>query len=246
MSYKSAKLNITELQDFVLNERNIEKIFKHMKKKDKIKQKEIIQKKEKLDKMELLLPHFKDKLFWCYYILTKGHSSYEMIHKEGFKESVEEKIKLVEEIRLKKDLLKKNKWKKSAIEDDLINNQYISLTTFFCICTIKNKNILYIDGNKFFTLMDELDYSDNLNIIIKKNSEYGIFMGSDEEKKMKLEKCKNNFWQINNLSKPIRAISAYKLKDLQNICKKLNINIYTENKLPKKKSILYQEIKEQL
>ena len=107
MSLKKTKLNITELQDFVLDERNIEKIFKHIQTKDKIKQKKPIEKKI-VHEIEVLLPHFKDKLFWCYYILTKGHSSYEMIHKEGFKESTAEKIKLIEEIRLKKFVKKIN------------------------------------------------------------------------------------------------------------------------------------------
>ena len=246
MSHISSRLNINDFQDFVLNKQNIERILKNTTDEKNVKKnKQNITKQTKSEE-NILIPHLKDNLFWCYYILCKGISLYEMIHKDGFKESTKEKIELIEEIRLKKHILKKNKWKKNNVEDDLINNQYISLTTFFCICTIKNKNILYIDGNKFFTLIENLEYSDNLNIIIKKENNYGIFMGTDEEKKTKIEICKNNYWQIFNLSKPIRAISAYKLKDLQNICKKLNINIYNENKMPKKKSILYQEIKEQL
>jgi hypothetical protein len=240
-----SKLNILQFQDFVLNKRNIERILTNIVEENPtINNKKAVIKKTP-PKQDFLIPRFKDDLFWCYYIINKGLSSYEMIHNEGFKESMEEKIQLVDAVRTNKDLLKKHKWKRRMVEDDLVNNQYISIMTFICICAIKNKNILYIDGNKFFTIED-FDTLTNLNIITKINDSYGIFVGTPEEKQQKLATCREKCWKIDNLSKPLRAISGYKLKNLQEICKKLNINIYNEKKLPKKKSILYQHIKEQL
>lgn len=238
---KNKHFSTQSFQNFVFNKRNIEQILdnvfsekvnKSPKKKPMISQ----------IKHSLLIPKFKNDLFWCYYIINNGISSYEMIHND-FKESIAIKIGLVSKVRENKDLLKKYKWKKCIIEDELVNCPIISLQTFFCICAIKNHNVLYIDNNKFFTLTD--NDTQNLNIIIKKNDRFCLFIGSDEEKMGELEKCRNDYWKIENIAKPLRGISAYKLKDIQNICHKLNISIYKENK-PKKKSILYQEIREQL
>ena len=233
-------------QNFVFNKRNIEQILNNVfsekvNKSTKKKHKPVIPQ----IKQSFLIPKFKNDLFWCYYIINNGISSYEMIHND-FKESIAIKIELVGKVRENKDLLKKYKWKKCIIEDELANCPIISLQTFFCICAIKNHNVLYIDNNKFFTLIEDLDTSQNLNIIIKKNDRFCLFIGNNEEKMDELEKCRNDYWKIENIAKPLRGISAYKLKDLQNICNKLNIKIYKENKHPKKKSILYQEIRAQL
>ena len=238
------QFSIQSFQNFVLNKRNIEQIldntFSERVNKSPKKNKPVISQ----IKQSILIPKFKNDLFWCYYIITNGISAYEMIHND-FKESISIKIELVSKVRENKDLLKKYKWKKCIIEDELANCPIISLQTFFCICAIKNQNVLYIDNNKFFTLIEDLDTSKNLNIIIKKNDRFCLFIGSNEEKIVELEKCRNNLWKIENIAKPLRGISAYKLKDIQNICNKLNIDIYKEKK-PKKKSILYQEIREQL
>ena len=47
--------------------------------------------------------------------------------------------------------------------------------------------------------------------------------------------------QIFNIIKPLKAISSYKIKDLQEICNKLKINTKNNNKNIKKE-LLYQAI----
>ena len=61
-----------------------------------------------------------------------------------------------------------------------------------------------------------------------------------------LQQIREQLWQIDNLRKPLRGISSYKAKDLQDICHKLHIDINNDKKMPKKKSLLYQMIREKL
>jgi len=237
--------NISNIQDFVLNERNIENILKHIIIPTTIvpiRTKPAIPKKFS-PSQQFLLPRFTDTLFWCFYIIQHGISNYEMVHSDGFKDSSEIKIGLVYTVREHKELLKKNKWKKNIIEDNLVNQETISVTTFMCICAISNINIVYIDGRKVYTLINN---EDDLNIIEKTSHGYRIFIGDETEKKRQYKECIDKLWQIDNLKKPLRGISSYKAKDLQDIGTKLQIDILTDKKIPKKKSIIYKLIKEYL
>ena len=147
-------IDISIIQDFVLNERNIEKILQHtIKSNEQVSSKSKKEIKKEIKKAitkntQFLLPKFIDTLFWCYYIICNGISAYEIVHGDGFKDSLEIKIQLVYSVRENKELLKKNKWKRNAIEDELVNHKTISVSAFMCICEISNFNIVYIDGKK--------------------------------------------------------------------------------------------------
>ena len=73
MPKQRQKLNISSLQDFVLDERNIEKMLNFTSNKPKIVKKKskqpVIKKQIHTD---FLLPRFSDTLFWCYYIMKNG------------------------------------------------------------------------------------------------------------------------------------------------------------------------------
>jgi len=241
-------IDISIIQDFVLNERNIEKILQHI-----IESNEQVSSKSKKEikkaitkNTHFLLPKFIDTLFWCYYIICNGISAYEIVHGDGFKDSLEMKIQLVYSVRENKELLKKNKWKRNAIEDELVNHKTISVSAFMCICAISNFNVVYIDGKKMYTLLNDEDITTNLNIIEKTANGYSIFIGNNIETYQKYIQSREQLWQIDNLTKPLRGISSYKAKDLQEICHKLHIDINNDKKMPQKKSLLYQMIKEQL
>jgi hypothetical protein len=241
-------IDISIIQDFVLNERNIERILQHtIKGNEQISSKSKTKIKKAITKnTQFLLPKFVDTLFWCYYIICNGISAYEIIHGDGFKDSLEMKIQLVYSVRENKELLKKNKWKRNAIEDELVNHKTISVSAFMCICAISNFNVVYIDGKKMYTLLNNEDITTNLNIIEKTANGYSIFIGNNAEIYQKYTQIREQLWQIDNLTKPLRGISSYKAKDLQEICHKLHIDINNDKKMPKKKSLLYKMIKEHL
>jgi hypothetical protein len=248
MKKPKVTLNISSLQDFVLNERNIEEILKHTYREKKITKKVVKQAiKKKEVSSDFLLPKFSDTLFWCYYIIKNGLSAYEMVHGDGYKDSFEQKINLVYKVRENKELLKKYKWKRNSIEDQLVNHKEISISAFMCICAIENLNVVYIDNKKVYTLINNIDdLSSNLNIVEKTQDGFALFLGSNEDKYSKYTDSVDKFWKIDNLNKPLRGISSYKVKELQEICKKLGLQILTDKKTKKSKKILYQMIQEHL
>jgi len=242
------RLNLLSLQDFVLNERNIENILKFTSQKPKVVKKSSARPvpKKKIH-TDFLLPKFSDTLFWCYYIMKNGLAAYEMVHGDGYKDSFEQKIELVYKIRENKELLKQHKWKRNAIEDELVNHKQITVSAFMCICAIQKFNIVYIDNRKIYTLIENVeDLSSNLNIVEKTERGFALFLGANEDKYKKYTESIEKYWKIDNFNKPLRGISSYKAKDLQDICKKLQLDILNENKTRKSKKILYQMIREHL
>jgi len=249
MTKTKTTIDISSLQDFVLNERNIETILKHISNQPKITKKSVIKTQSKIKpvSIDFLLPKFSDTLFWCYYIIKNGLAAYEIVHGDGYKDSLEQKIDLVYKVRENKDLLKKHKWKKNAIEDELVNHKAISLTAFMCICAIEKFNIVYIDNRKIYTLIDSIDnLTLNLNIIEKTQNGFALFLGDNEQKYKKYRDSIDKYWHIESINKPLRGISSYKVKELQEICKKLGLDILNDKKTKKPKKILYQMIQENL
>ena len=83
------------------------------------------------------------------------------------------------------------------------------------------------------------DKDDDIYLIVKGDEEWSIYTEAD--KKSKIQQALETLWNIDNIKKPLRGISAYKVKDLKDICQKLQL---TYEK--KKKRELYQLITENL
>ena len=237
---KNPVLHLNEIQDYELSEKNITKFLKMIEsssltKNEKKSKKKIY--KETFNSDEFLIPHLKDKLFWCFYIIHLGFVKFETIH-NFFTEEKQVKISLIENIRSHKDILKKNKWKRNLIENELANEDIISLDTFCCLCTIFNYSFMIIDRQKFYEKIIHDDIM-KINIIEKKEQDFGIYMRS--EKKNKITMVQKIYWKIDNLSKPLKSISSYKIKDLRDICNKLELDI--NGKIKKE---LYQMVLETL
>ena len=73
----------------------------------------------------------------------------------------------------------------------------------------------------------------------KYNSKYGYEMGTNES----ISNIRNTFFKLEAIHKPIKAISAYRLDELINICNKLVININNNiTSKQKSKKELYESI----
>ena len=171
-------------------------------------------------------------LFWCFYKIIYGDFNY-FINK-GFKEEIKIKIKIIEEIRKKKIELKHNKIKITNIETELMNSKDITINTLHALCILYNINILYINNLCYFDMIQNDDK--NIIVIIKKDKLYYINKNINNEK---IIYYKNNYYQITNLSKPIKAINNYSKEELLIYCKKLNIEIPDKAN----KNIIYDKIK---
>ena len=207
----------------------------------KEKKKKVIEKIKKEEK-DIFIPDEEDSLFWCYIIYKYGYSEYELKREKKYESITSMKIDLVYTVRENKDLLKKLKLRKSKVEENLTNDKRINLDTFLFLIAVNEMNLIYINGQTYY---EEL-YSDEEKICIikyeKEQDKYGIYDVSKE----KLEELKKTRLHILNISKPIKSLSSYKVLELKEICKTLNIDIMkTETKCKTKKE-LYQLIQEKI
>ena len=175
---------------------------------------------------------FENSLFWCFYKIINGEFNY--ILNKGFKEQINTKINFVEELRKKKTELKQNKIKLCNIETEIINKKDITLEILYALCILYNKNIVYVKNHSFFNMIQNDD--DNIYLIINKDCGYELKENIGLEK---IDYYKNNFYEIQNINKPIKGINNYSKEELIIFAKKLNLEL--NNKINKQD--LYEKIK---
>lgn len=165
-----------------------------------------------------------DSLLWCSYIMLNGIEKCETID-NYYMEGNTFKYQVVGDIRSKKMLLKPHKLTLSKIEDSLVNKPFINLEVFYAIALSYNLSVCVIQGRKIFEIGRCNDDSKTI-VIEKKKGKYGVYLFSDTvtgQKQQALNYIRDNYWSMENISSPIRPLSAYKLPDLVDICKRLNI-----------------------
>jgi hypothetical protein len=248
---------ITNLQDYVLSTKNLTLFTKHMLTKEpnvstKIKNtntKPIVNTKTIVNNQrsnpDIYRPKQKDSLFWCFYILKNGYSKYEMeVNDTYFVVEKTEKFKYVNSVREKKDMLKIYKIKPlTEIEQDLANSEQISLKTFFALCVIENINVMVIDKRKYYECIVNDDQ--DLNILSKDDmtNNYVIQLNVTKEK---IQHYRDNYYKIHNFETSLKAMSSYKMEDLHEIGKKLNLDINKLNDNKDKKKITKKDLYEHI
>ena len=176
---------------------------------------------------DFFYPTQNDSLFWCFYILKNGFSKYEMIDNKHFVVEKEEKYKYINIIRNKKERMKINKIKPfSEIENDLANNQCISVKTFFALCIVEEINIILVHKRKIYKFLCSIDTKTNVVHQSKNRYTFGIEIDAMDAK---VNDYLENYHVIDNFENSLRTITYYKVEDLLNICKKLQINTINTN-----------------
>lgn len=243
MSYskKQHEHIFTNMSEYMLTNDNI---LRYRRNRMEIPQQE---KKTKIKQVEktnnnIFYPTQHDELFWCFYIALKGKAYYDFNNNKSFIYEKQFKINTVELLREKKDLLKVEKIKKNIVEDELVNSKRISLVTLHALCILYKISIVYVWNRKY----TEFLYGDtNKNIIIGDaiHKKCGIYESIEDSE---LNHIYSTYWHIDNYMKPLRGISAYTIKDLHDICDKLNIKIVDTTGKNKTKKKLYENISENI
>jgi hypothetical protein len=242
---------ITELEDYMFTSINIDRLTKHMinidlkpksssknipktsvKEKIDIKEQTDIKETMKNKKIEkkketMYKPRQKDSLFWCFYILKNGFSNYEMeINNQYFVVEKKEKFKYIELLRKNKDLLKLHKIKPlTELEDDLSNKDRISIKTFFALCVLENINVLLVNKRKVYELLcTDIDNLHPINIVHRNTEmcEHSIELEPTEEI---IKKYRETYYMMSSFDATLKSMGSYKLDELIDLCKKLNISI---------------------
>lgn len=179
----------------------------------------------------IFYPKQRDQLFWIFFVIVNGNDAYETVN-NYFTTEKETKYKWIEDFRKNKELFKPIKVSRNSIEDELANKPKISLHCIKALCHMHDINVFYIDNKKYYEMIT--NDSKPVYVIERINHKYGLKKNVDTET---LDYYRQHYWQLENLDKPLKAISSYKVSDLTTICKKININC--ENMTKQK---IYQEI----
>ena len=202
--------------------------------------------------------NFADKLFWIFYKIINNYNDTDLEHINSFKIMKEFKIASVEKLKNQKNILKDFKIQKSAVEDDLTNNEKISFRTFHALCVLYLVNVIVIRDNNTYCVLCTNDDEKVINLQnykllkitnVKMSSQFNNFdieLVNNSITEEELQKILKSYYVIENIEKPLKAFSNYKLDDLVSIAEKLSINIYDEHAKKKKKQELYENIIQKL
>ena len=140
------------------------------------------------------------------------------------------KINFVEIARKNKDTIKINKLKLNDIENDLVNNDKITKKTLLLLSIYYELNFIIIENYIFYKIIGNIeDHSTNIIVLDKDKDKYKLYIGNEIYNYIAIEAHK--------IDKPIKAISGYKVDELKDLAKKLDIDVKNKNK-----NIIYQDI----
>ena len=187
-----------------------------------------------------------NQLFWCVYIACKGHADFDMIA-NAFVRETEFKYETAELARGGKHLIKpafkKYKMSLSNFEAELISSKRTTLQLMAGIVLCYHKPVLYIDGRLFI----EINRCDNVEehaesqcaeteytVIEKVKNRYCVYKDAHGTE---LSRCRKELLKMESIESPVRSISYYKVKELEDMCKRLGLST-----APSKKADLYAEV----
>jgi hypothetical protein len=172
-----------------------------------------------------------DMLFWTIYKIINNMDDEDLYEKSNsFVLEKEFKIKCIEDLRKIKSKLKIYKLSLSEIENQLLNEKTINLTAFLGLAVLFNLNIFYIWDNKYY----EFNCCGEAKPYLIKNVNNSITV-LDEPVLF----YKENYYEVENIKKPIKSITSYTKEELLLIAKKLNLTINNSKII---KSDIYQQI----
>ena len=177
---------------------------------------------------EIIYPREKDTLFWCYYIMKNGLDEYLHIPHRNMVFEKQLKIELIEKLRENKTFIKVNKLGPlTHIENFLLNESSIDMKTFYALCCFENISCILLFSRFFCDVnIDENEDDPNNNIMMLiNNKELGKFGFKKNVKQEEVSLVRNTQYKIDNLAKPIKAMTAYKMEELDEISKKLKIEL---------------------
>jgi actin-related protein len=175
--------------------------------------------------------HHKHPIFW---LLYKMVSVEDFFTKQNDVEEMNFRIKFIETIKTDSGWMKANKIKISQVEGEAMDSADIPLLGAFfrAVCIRNNVSLMVIKGNIYKTILCD-DADDVPKFIIQYNGEKFEFVAENEVTTL-AKHARDNFFEF---SKPLRAISAYKLDELREISRRVGVD---SNGLLKKP--LYEKI----
>lgn len=224
-------MSMEDINSYILNDANMMSYLKYKlenNKKEALTLKSMNKKtRENVKGDKTFYPRENDTLFWCYFLIVNGDTKYEMIHVKNSLVEKQKKIEYIDEIRTNKQILKTYKFDTlTNIENNLANDNYITIKTVMSLFAIKNVNVIFLSSKN--TYYELLFNSDKPIYIIKEvdcQSKYKKIYGYEIGEQTDIDKIRQIAYKVTTLDKPIKAASSYKVQNLIDICNKLSINV---------------------
>ena len=207
--------------------------------------------KNNKESMRYFTPSQPNTLFWCFYIIYNGFSSYEY-ESNYFTAEQQFKIQTIEKVKRGegKAGLKEHKISKTCFESGLMGCKNINAKTLYALCLCYNLNIFYIYKNTYYEMISSIDKPFHIVRYNVETNNYSICLPVDtgatktlKEHSEYIENIKEKYWKLDNLEKPLRPVTVYSVYDLTTICLKLDIAVICESTNKKKtKAELYADI----
>lgn len=264
---------VTELQDYMLYKRTVDKAFNCMTPRTKElpelvrvaapykKSEKVVLAEDNVPEVHMVSgshthvyrPHQPDSLFWCLYILLHGGESYETINIENrhFIVENEEKIKMVNLVRSNKQIIKQSKLGSIAnIESDLsVAGKAISLSTFATVCILYGLEVVFIDktNDTFCEVLSCEDVSPTTNVVYKSASSLQFECEPNVLRETVQGNCADLF-QLHSINKPIKPISSFTTSELIETCQHPSMRLSVKDNLgkPLSKRDLYNALTSKL
>lgn len=233
-----------DLNKYSFNNKNISNIIANipiLHCSDKINKKKVQEQKQKKPKYkEFFFPKEKDGLFWCWFVFKNGLSEYELLPHKYFVIEKTKKINFVERLR-KAKFDKKFKIKKKEVELNLANDITLNIKSLEAMLLLENFNFIFMNDKIYYENIEHPGQKTCTVWYNEKSQKFGFLLDDDI-----LFHEKEKRFVVDDYLKPVKSISAYKAKELQDVCKKIGINIMkTPTKCKTKKdlySLLLQKV----
>ena len=177
----------------------------------------VVPKKNMTTVNDIFFPKQRDQLFWCFYVILHGQIEYDILT-SFFTLEKETKYKWIEVFRGRKEMFKPIKVSRNVVEDELANAKAITMATVKALCHLNDVNVFYVDDKKYYEITTNSEKP--FYLIEKVDGRYGLKEKIPIEK---IEYYRENYWKLENLDKPLKAVSSYKASELKDICKRLHI-----------------------
>ena len=177
----------------------------------------VVPKKNMTNVNDIFFPKQRDQLFWSFYVILHGQIEYDILT-SFFTLEKETKYKWIEVFRGRKELFKPIKVSRNVVEDELANAKAITMATVKALCHLNDVNVFYVDDKKYYEITTNSEKP--FYLIEKVDGRYGL------KEKIPIEKVeyyREHYWKLENLDKPLKAVSSYKASELKDICKRLHI-----------------------
>ena len=239
--------NIDSLSTYMLNVKNLNKIIKNGAGCDNIRKVSSKQRRftremnkdessstQSSSKGDTFFPDVHDSLFWSFYIMKNGQEAYDSLGKINIVIERKIKIEYIERFRESKQALKTYKTAPlTHLENILLNEKQIDIKTLIALCVIEGISFMYIYKNTYFEMNIDPDESTQINTIVRMDmpTRYGYKIIQD------IKSVRESFYKIDNMNKPLKSMSAYKLDDLVIFCNKLGMTSEKDGKKVNKKCL---------